>query len=264
MNLQCLKVSSIDNALRQISFGFREMVTSYGAYDVNGYRYRSEEYERTRSKLTTINTGVCVSCIDDDNNELEYYGLIKDIIKIKWEGSLQLEMVLFDCCWFDPTPNGTRRTENLGLVEIKHSSRLSVFEPFVMASQVKQVYYLPYACMDKSDLRDWWVAYHVSPRNYIPPSDINDDSDTPVGLAEMSFYQEDGLPGSFVIDLGIELDNINLNGSDEITDPDDLEFLSKLNAGIIDEAMDNLEGDEEYEEDQDDLPQYAPNDPDDY
>ena len=80
----------------------------------------------------------------------------------------------------------------------------------------------------------------------------------------MSFYQEDGLPGSFVIDLGIELDNINLNGSDEITDPDDLEFLSKLNAGIIDEAMDNLEGDEEYEEDQDDLPQYAPNGPDDY
>ena len=77
----------------------------------------------------------------------------------------------------------------------------------------------------------------------------------------MSFYQEDGLPGSFVIDLGIELDNINLNGSDEITDPNDLEFLSKLNAGIVDEAMDNLEGDEEY---QDDLPQYAPNDPDDY
>ena len=38
----------------------------------------------------------------------------------------------------------------------------------------------------------------------------------------MSFYQEDGLPGSFVIDLGIELDNINLNGSDEITDSDDL------------------------------------------
>lgn len=98
MNLQCLKVSSIDNALRQISFGFRKMVTSYGAYDVNGYRYRSEEYERTRSKLTTINTGVCVSCIDDNNNELEYYGVIKDIIKIKWEGSLQLEMVLFDCC----------------------------------------------------------------------------------------------------------------------------------------------------------------------
>ena len=57
---------------------------------MNGYRYRSEEYEGTRSKLTTINTDVRVSCIDDDNNELEYYGVIKDIIKIKWEGSLQL------------------------------------------------------------------------------------------------------------------------------------------------------------------------------
>jgi len=57
---------------------------------VNGYRFRSEKYERTKSKLTTVNTGVCVSCLDDENNELEYYGVIEDIIKIKWEGSLQL------------------------------------------------------------------------------------------------------------------------------------------------------------------------------
>ena len=93
-----MKISTIDSALRQIFYGFRKMVTSYGAYDVNGYRFRSEKYERTKSKLTTVNTGVCVSCLDDENNELEYYGVIKDIIKIKWEGSLLLEMVLFDCC----------------------------------------------------------------------------------------------------------------------------------------------------------------------
>jgi len=85
-----MKISTIDSALRQISYGFRKMVTSYGAYDVNGYRFRSEKYERTKSKLTTVNTGVCVSCLDDENNELEYYGVIEDIIKIKWEGSLQL------------------------------------------------------------------------------------------------------------------------------------------------------------------------------
>ena len=93
---------------------------------MNGYRFRSKEHERIKSGLATINSGVCVSCVDDDNNEMDYYGVIKDIIKIKWEGTLQLEMVLFDCIWFDPTPNGTRRNEKLGLVEIKHAARLSV------------------------------------------------------------------------------------------------------------------------------------------
>ena len=275
MDLQCLKNPTIDNALRQISFGFHRMVTSYGGYDVNGYRFRSEEYEKTKSRLTTVNSGVCVSCVDENDNELEYYGIIKDIIKIKWEGSLQLEMVLFDCCWFDPTPAGTKRTENLGLVEIKHSSRLAAFEPFVMGSQVKLVYYLPYACKDKSDLVNWWVVYNVYPRNYIPSNDTNDGSNPPNGPIEELFYQEDGLPGSFVIDLGADLDNIVPTVSDEITDPNDLKFLSELNIEAQDEDIDDdleadedidddLEAEEDRDDDQDDLPEYAPNDPNDF
>jgi hypothetical protein len=270
--MRCLKNPTIDNALRQISFGFRRMVTSYGGYDVNGYRFRSEEYEKTKSRLTMVNSGVCVPCVDENDNELEYYGIIKDIIKIKWEGNLQLEMILFDCCWFDPTLDGTKHTKNLGLVEIKHSSRLAVFEPFVMGSQVKLVYYLSYAC-NKSDLVDWWVVYNVCPRNYIPTNDSNDDSDPPNGPTEVFFYQEDGLPGSFVIDLGADLDNIVPTVSDEITDPDDLEFLSQLNIEAQDEDRNDLEADEDREDleadedrddEQDDLHEYAPNDPNDF
>ena len=264
--MQCLQNPTIDSALRELSFGFRRMVTSYGVYDVNGYRFRSEEYERTKPRLTTVNSGVCVPCIDENDNELDYYGIIKDIIKIKWQGHMQLEMVLFDCCWFDPTPDGTRRTPNLGLVEVKHSSRLAVFEPFVMASQVKQVYYLPYACSDKSDLKDWWVVYIMSPQNYIPANDANDDPDPPNEATEVIFYQEDGLPGSFVIDLGADLDNIVPIVSDEITNPIDLEFLAKVNTEAQDEDMDDLEsdGDGDGEDDHDDLLGYLPNDPDDF
>ena len=65
---------------------------------------------------------------------------------------------LFYCRWFDPTPNGLRRTEDLGLVEVKHALRLSNFDPFVMASQVTQVYYLSYPCKNR-DLSPWWVVY---------------------------------------------------------------------------------------------------------
>jgi hypothetical protein len=147
-----MQTPGIDAVLCQISYGFRKRIATYGCYDVNGYRFRSKEHERSKSGLAIVNTSVCVSCVDDYNKETKYYGVIKDIIKVKWEGRLQLEMVLFDCDWFDPTPTGTRRTENLGLVEIKHADRLSV-EPFVLASQVKQVYHLPYA-RQRSDLKE--------------------------------------------------------------------------------------------------------------
>ncbi|XP_040381108.1 uncharacterized protein LOC107304359 [Oryza brachyantha] len=133
---QCMIKSSIDSTLWHISYGFSKRVTSYGCYDVNGCRFRSEKYESAKPGLSTINTGVCMSCVDDDDNVIDYFGVIEDIIKITWEGSMNLELVLFDCRWFDPTPEGVRRTENLGLVEVKHTSRLSNFESFVLASQI--------------------------------------------------------------------------------------------------------------------------------
>jgi len=271
MNLQCMQTEGIDTALCEISYGFCRRVATYGCYDVNGYRFRSKEHERTKPGLATINSGICVTCVDDGNNEMEYYGVIKDIFKIKWEGSLRLEMVLFDCDWFDPTPSGTRHTESLGLVEIKHAARLSVFEPFVMASQVKQVYYLPYACQRREDLAEWWVAYHVTPCGYIPPDESNDDSNPPAGPAqEVLFFQEEGLEGTFVVDLGMDLDNTTSVVSDEITDPTDLEFLSKLTTpdeGQEDTACENTydeDEDNQDEEDPDDLPEHLAYDPDDY
>ena len=83
------------------------------------------------------------------------------------------------------------------------------------------------------------------------------------------------MPGSFVIDLGADLDNIVPTVSDEITDPNDLKFLSELNIEAQDEDIDDdleadedidddLEVEEDRDDDQDDLPEYAPNDPNDF
>jgi hypothetical protein len=66
-----------------MSYGFRTQVTSYGCYDINGYKFRFEKYEKGTPWLTTINTGVCVTSYDESDNALEYYGGIEDIIKIK-------------------------------------------------------------------------------------------------------------------------------------------------------------------------------------
>lgn len=234
--------------LRQISYGFRKRVSSYGCYDVNGYRFRSEKYERNKT-LATTNSGVCVACTDGDGNVLEYFGVIEDIIKISWEGREQLDLILFYCRWFDPTSRGVRRTENLGLVEVKHSSRLRNFEPFVLASQVTQVYYLSYPCVDKPNLRDWWVVYHAAPRDRLPPIDTNNDSTNPTEgpIDDISFFQEDGLEGTFVINLGGDFEVTASAASDEITDAKELEELEKQSVGL--QQDETLQSDEEGEED---------------
>jgi hypothetical protein len=141
-------------------------------------------------------------------------------------------------------------------VEIKHAARLSVFEPFVLASQVKQVYYLPYACQ-RSDLQEWWVTYQVTPHGYVSVDDSVDDPNPRIGpVEEVLFFQEEGLEGTFVIDLNFELDNTTAVVSDEITDPKELEFLSKSNIegeGNVDDGQDEDEEsqDEEDEDNQD-------------
>jgi len=43
-------------------------VSSYGCYDVNGYRFRSKKYESKQAGLATTNRGVCVTCTDANGN----------------------------------------------------------------------------------------------------------------------------------------------------------------------------------------------------
>ena len=98
-----------------------------------------------------------------------------------------------------------------------------------MANQVTQVYYLEYPCKSRPDLQEWSVVYRVSPLGYIPPSETNSPSQG--STRDVVFYQEDGLEGEFVIDLGDGLESLTSPTSDEITDPKELEVLEKLRVG---------------------------------
>jgi hypothetical protein len=129
------------------------------------------------------------------------------------------------------------------LVEVKHASRLKSFDPFVMASQVTQVYYLSYPCKNK-ELSPWWVVYQVAPHGCVP---LNTDNIESMSSEEPihDVYQEEGLDGTFVIVLGDALDTIISLGSDEITDPKDLETIEK--AAVENEGYDEVDIDKEYE-----------------
>ena len=194
--------------MQQLSYG-RVVVRSYGRYDVNGFRFRSASFEAARPRAATVNSGVVTRAVDAEGREINYYGIIQNILEFSFAGDKKLEVFFFDCKWFDSI-HGIRQNQ-FGMVEIKHSERLSGNDNFVLAHQVEQVYYLSYPCQK---LDAWWVVYKVNPRERLhTPAEAayhieNDNVD--------EVYQEEEIPMSFDIEPGAGLDSL-VGGGDDVT-----------------------------------------------
>jgi len=188
---------NVHEDLRQLSYGCLR-VRSFGRYDVNGFRFRSTQFEALRPLAATTNTGVALRAIDAQGRETNYYGIINNILEFSFAGNKELKVVFFDCDWFDNN-HGTRQNK-FGMVEVKHSERLRGYDTLVRAHQVEQVYYLPYPC---EKLSAWWVVHKVNPceRLYTPgDAGYHDTQALNNGVDEV--YQDEELPTSFDIEPG--------------------------------------------------------------
>jgi hypothetical protein len=233
--LQADDDDSISAELAQVASGFHYRVMSFDVYDVNGYRFHTTRHEEGRPNRKTTNTGICTPGHDG----LDYYGRVEEIMELDFLGCKPFHPIIFKCHWFDPYV--TRRTPNVGLVEIRQDSVYQGWDVYVVAQQATQVYYLPYAKQDDERLKGWYVVNKVMPHGKLPlptNEDYTFDPNTYAG----EFFQEDGLPGNFEIDitglLGMEVDNASVDdeeAGDEVENVTDLELLRRLQLG---ETMD--------------------------
>jgi hypothetical protein len=150
-------VGNVHADLHQLSYG-SVTTKSYGRYDVNGFHFHSTIFEASHPLAATTNAGV-VMRVTDEGYETKYYRIIKNIIEYNFAGNKKLKTIFFNCDWFDPS-RGTRENQ-LGMVEVKNADRLSGCDPFILAYQVEQVYYMSYLCQR---LSAWWVVYKVNPQ----------------------------------------------------------------------------------------------------
>lgn len=113
----------------------------HSGYYTNGYRFHTKERD---SRITTQNSGVTLTaltskfaCSSDQNpvdEDVTYYGIIEDIIELDFWS--QFSVVLFRCDWF------LHDVDDFGLTRVSFKKRCYKDDPFVLASQVHQVFYV--------------------------------------------------------------------------------------------------------------------------
>jgi len=119
---------------------------------------------------------------------------------------------------------------------------------------------MPYTCQDE-ELKGWAIVHKVSPHGKLPAPNDEDYNFNP-STYEGEFFQEEGLQGSFVIDLTeaieMEVDNERVDdedAGDEVQNVDDLQMLERLRLGndnednippsISVDDLDNVDSDDE-------------------
>ncbi|CAH9070085.1 unnamed protein product, partial [Cuscuta europaea] len=127
--------------LLTLSRGPTRYVTSCSGYIVNGYRFHIQSRERT---LRTQNSGVVVMGNSGNGHEnIDYYGVVIEILEMQYhEGN---RVVLFRCKWWDVHDKVRGiKTDEYGFVSVNPNKQLKTIEPFILASQARQVFYVTY------------------------------------------------------------------------------------------------------------------------
>ena len=176
-------------------------------YFVNGYKFHTRALSDGKN---TMNCGVYVKGVTQ-NGEDNYYGFVERIYELEYEG-LPNTIVLFYCQWYDPSNRGTKVHPQYRIVEINMSRRYQHFDPFIIAQQARQVYYLNYPATCGRELRGWCVAIATKPRGHIEVDDIfegEDNDESPFQADEpvrpyLEVEQMEGLADGDCIDREID------------------------------------------------------------
>ena len=107
-------------------------------YVINGLKFRSSNVEANRKMQ---NSGVSVA----NEGGIMYYSVLTDIIELNYSGNIR--HVLFKCTWVDDQNRKGYKTDEFGFPMVNfthsiHGGEEMVHEPYVLASQVTQVFYV--------------------------------------------------------------------------------------------------------------------------
>ncbi|KAA8544348.1 hypothetical protein F0562_022384 [Nyssa sinensis] len=145
---------------------------------MNGFKFHTIQREKYRQ---TQNSGVVVTVYKGDK-EIQYYGVLKDIIELSY--CFDNKIFLFKCDSWDVGNKRTRIHTDSYCTSVNMARTRYTNDPYVLASQVKQVFYLK----DARFRGNWYVVDLVKPRNIYDFLEVNEEDN---GLVESDVFQEE-------------------------------------------------------------------------
>ncbi|GJU52437.1 hypothetical protein Tco_1226151 [Tanacetum coccineum] len=151
---------SVSEIVRWISYGPRTTVVKYDAYNINGYTFRTKCHDGKFYQ----NSGVSVEAIDlhiskevATTRQTFYYGVLQEI----WVLDYRFRQIpLFKCDWVNHRAGGVKR-DNLGYTLVDLNNLGHKVDPFILASQARQVFYVK----DQID-KKLSIVFKTPPKNY--------------------------------------------------------------------------------------------------
>ncbi|KAL0411182.1 UNVERIFIED_CONTAM: hypothetical protein Slati_3707900, partial [Sesamum latifolium] len=184
-------------------------VTIFPCYFVNDYNFQTERYSIGKS---TINCAMCVKSSSYTNTNIDFYGILKEIIQLDYPLISNMQIALFKCRWVDPM-RGMKVHPRYQLVDVNYKKVDHKNEPFILTQQSVQVYYTQYLSI-KRDKVDWMAVCKIKARRVI------DDS----RWTEVAFQEDETIPTPQVVP-----DNHNYELHDLMVYNYSLSFLSQTN-----------------------------------
>jgi hypothetical protein len=157
-----------------LAMGPNRTARKFSGYVINGYRFHTKYRD---AKCKTQNSGVFLTALttsfasSKDQNPLvgnvSYYGAIEEILEIDYWG--EISVVLFKCCWYQ------EEKDLYGMTRVNFNRLCQKSDPYVMASQVQQVFYV----QDPTDTALYNVVKKL-PRDWCEVENENGNEDDPV------------------------------------------------------------------------------------
>ena len=203
----------ISDRLRSLAYGPNFNASLYSAYVINGCTF----YTRDQDENSTMqNSGITLEveavhfASAKDNNpvycKMQYYGFIEEIYELHYH---DFAIPLFRCKWVD-NQTGVAIDE-LGFTVVNFMKQGYKEDPFILASQAKQVFYV-------SDPADKRKSIVITPRSRHEIDDFEDDVMLDEAPATTQMHVEDdenGDSSTYVRndhDEGIYVEENNIEG----------------------------------------------------
>ena len=148
---------------------------------------------------------------------------------MEYVGEPMKMIVLFNCEWYDSTrPTITRKHNHYKIIEVNYTK---IYDPFIIAQNAREVFYLLYLGKCKSN---WRVVINTNTRDQVEVKEVSNEP----------YQLDDPIPLRLVVDIDI-LSNL-FSASREV---DIIDFLHQHSTIIIED----IEGEQEEEEFEDDV-----------